>query len=148
MSLLLKRKPSTEKATIGELYAPDGGFVCHTLEDVIRDHKEAGATCIPAGEYEVIINWSNRYQRLMPRLLAVPFYTGVLIHPGNVAAHTHGCILVGRWDANLPDFVGHSRDTFDVVFTMIRKMGEKGKVFLKIEGGFEAKDWKVVPSAI
>ena len=81
-------------ATTGELYV-DGKFVCYTLEDAIRKEKIKGVTAIPAGTYDVIINMSTRFKRLMPLLLNVPDFEGVRIHPGNTAEDTEGCIRVG-----------------------------------------------------
>ncbi len=143
--LTLRRKHLSEKSTVGELYLPSGEFFCHTLEDVVRSHKVPGKTAIPAGEFEVVIAWSNRYARAMPRLLDVPFYSGILIHPLNVAEQTEGCVGVGRYDDNVPDFIGHSRDTFDLLFPVLRKLTEKGKTFLKIDGGYPAAEWGLVP---
>ena len=105
MKIELHRRKLTAKATLGDLFV-DGVFECHTLEDVVRLNdpttpqnegaKVWGATAIPAGVYKVIINLSQRFKRLMMRLLNVPDFTGILIHGGNTAEDTHGCILVGQ----------------------------------------------------
>jgi hypothetical protein len=42
----------------------------------------AHETAIPAGRYRVIINRSERFGRMLPRLLEVPGFDGILIHPG------------------------------------------------------------------
>ena len=139
--LTLKRKTLAPGATIGELYGPDGEFLCHTLEDPCRNVKVKGKTAIPAGEFEVIIGWSQKYGRPMPRLLNVPFFEGILIHPGNDAGDSDGCILVGRHDANIQDYVGSFCLIFDTIFPVIRKLTEHGQVTIKIEGGFEAEHW-------
>lgn len=146
--LSLKRAIGQD-STIGELYGPDGAFWCHTLEDVVRNVKIPGKTAIPCGEYEVVVSFSPKYQRLMPRLLDVPFYQGILIHPGNTPDHSEGCILVGKLDPSTPNFVGHSRDTFDRIFPLIRKLAEKGELRVKIEGGFAPESWiKEIPGAV
>jgi len=101
MNLTLHREPSAENATLGELFV-NGTYECKTLEDVVRDlgpngeGKVPGATAIPAGRYQVIINMSPRLKRMMMRLLEVPHFDGVLIHSGNTDADTAGCILVGQ----------------------------------------------------
>ena len=43
----------------------------------------------------MIINISPRFKKLLPRLLGIEGYDGVLIHSGNTAIDTSGCILVG-----------------------------------------------------
>lgn len=139
-TLRLKRTTFTDKSTIGELYMPDGVFQCFTLEDRVRDHKIAGETAIPAGRYQIVVDFSNRFQRLMPLLLNVPFYRGIRIHNGNTPAHTEGCLLVGRKAGE--DRINESIPAFDDLFPKIRKMVEAGKLFIEIEGGFKAEDWK------
>jgi hypothetical protein len=123
MKLTLLRQPSTLRSTPGTLLI-DGIFECYTLEDVVRPVKIQNQTAIPAGEYEVIINSSARFKRLMPLLLNVPGYDGVRIHPGNTDADTDGCILVG--DVPSHDFLGSSRPAF-------------GRLFPKLKVAFDAK---------
>lgn len=143
-NLHLRRGKSTEKSTPGELYLPDGSFACHTLEDVCRKEKIQNMTAIPAGRYEVIIGWSDRNQRLMPRLLEVPFFKGILIHSGNYPEHSSGCVLVGKKKGE--DSIFESRIAFEELFPKIRKLTEKGKLFIEIEGGYPIEEWATATS--
>lgn len=99
MKLRVERLWKKPTYTVGRLYV-DGKLYCNTLEDVVRDlTKEAkvpGKTAIPAGTYKVIFNWSPKFGRNLPRLLNVPHFDGILIHPGNTADDSAGCILVGK----------------------------------------------------
>ena len=95
MTLRVIREPSTAAATMGLLLI-DGVFTCWTLEDVVREVKIPGETAIPAGRYEVRLSLSQRFQKLLPEILAVPGFAGIRIHAGNTQADTHGCVLVGR----------------------------------------------------
>ena len=117
MELLLQRRFRGPKYTIGTLYI-NGERFCDTLEDVDRGLscklreaenirlKIAGATAIPVGTYHITLDqvsskfryksWAQPYGGRLPRLLSVPAFTGVLIHPGNTAADTEGCLLVGE----------------------------------------------------
>lgn len=74
----------------------DSHYVCDTLEDAVRETKIPGMTAIPAGRYKVIVNHSPRFGRELPRLLGVPGFEGILIHRGNTAGDTAGCILLGE----------------------------------------------------
>ena len=107
MKLVLKRTAKRPTYTIGKLYV-DGVYFCDTLEDAdrglsqdmplleIQRIKVMHETAIPAGTYKVIVSQSPRFGRLLPRLLDVPGFEGILIHRGNTDKDTSGCILVGE----------------------------------------------------
>lgn len=99
MKLRVERLWKKPAYTVGRLFV-DGKFFCNTLEDTVRDlsneKKVYGKTAIPYGQYKVVYNWSPKFGRNLPRLLNVPAFEGILIHPGNTADDSAGCILVGR----------------------------------------------------
>lgn len=99
MKLKLQRRFLTPTYTIGTLFI-DGERFCDTLEDCVRDltkeSKVMHRTAIPHGTYRVIVNVSPKFGRELPRLMDVPHFEGILIHRGNNADHTSGCILVGE----------------------------------------------------
>lgn len=120
MKLLVKRTYKGPKYTIGKLYV-DGQYFCDTIEDVDRGLKQGmslndilrikvkGKTCIPYGTYVVTVNVvSGKYSNYtkypfakevgarMPRILNVPGFEGILIHPGTTAEDTDGCLIVGQ----------------------------------------------------
>jgi hypothetical protein len=80
----------------------------------------------------------------MPRLLDVPYYQGILIHSGNRPEHTEGCLLVGRKMGENEIF--ESIPAFEDLFPKIKKLTEKGKLYIQIEGGFPREAWKMAPS--
>ena len=130
MDLRVKRLEFSDDSTIGEL-SVDGQFECYTLEDKVRPVKIKGKTAIPAGRYEVVINFSQRFQKPLPLLLNVPNFEGVRIHPGNVSANTEGCILVG--DTRRVNFVGQSRVAFNRLFQKMKTAAKIQKIFIEIE---------------
>lgn len=102
MEMKLVRRWSSPNSTIGELSiatAAGDGFECFTLEDVVRPagEKVPGKTAIPEGRYRVTLEPSPKFHgAIRPRLHDVPNFTGILIHAGNTAKDSEGCILVGR----------------------------------------------------
>ena len=76
------------------------------MEAKKEDIKIYGKTAIPTGTYKIVMNvvsetfknrsWAKPYGGKLPRLVNVPGYEGVLIHVGNTADDTSGCLLVGR----------------------------------------------------
>jgi hypothetical protein len=132
MNLTLLRKVFSDVSTIGDLLI-DGNFECKTLEDTVRRLKIPGVTCIWSGRYEVVINWSNRFNRPMPLLLNVPQFDGIRIHKGNWAQNTDGCILLGQ--ISLVDQLANSELAFDAFFPKLQVALLSGKVFIDIVGG-------------
>jgi hypothetical protein len=108
MKLKVVRKWFTDKSTIGELFI-DNVFECYTLEDVTRPKgvKIDGKTAIPIGDYKIVVDFSNRFQKLMPHVLNVPGFEGIRIHAGNTDKDTEGCLLLGQSKGS--DFIGSSK---------------------------------------
>lgn len=133
MELRVKRKFFGENYTIGELLI-DGEYFCDTLEDTVRpfgkngEGKIAGQTAIPIGTYRVAMTYSQRFKRVLPQVLNVPFFEGIRIHPGNTAEDTHGCILVGKNSEK--GKVLESKATFDRLFTILNN--NRGDLMIKI----------------
>lgn len=150
MELNIKRIARRETYTIGRLYI-DGKYFCETLEDkdrglrqdmpiaVIRATKRKGITAIPTGRYRITLavqspKFSKRaiYQfcnGYLPRLINVPGYDGVLIHIGNTARDTEGCLLVGK--NTQVGKVLDSRKMFIELYD--RLLGAKDDIYIKIE---------------
>ena len=148
MKLLLDRKWKKEGYTIGQLYV-DGVFFSNTLEDKdrgltssmsleeIKRIKKAGITAIPTGTYNVRMDitspkygnreWfiKNCNEGKVPRLENVPGYAGILIHPGNIAEHTDGCILVGKNDVK--GKVTKSKEYFLSLYNKMYNAYKKGE---------------------
>lgn len=134
VELLVVRLPSTDTATEGSMFY-DGKFECYTLEDPVRKEKVYGKTAIPAGRYEVILNMSNRFKRVLPLLLGVSGFDGIRIHRGNKAKDTLGCILVGdQQTSSTDDFIGMSKQAEERLIKKLEADKAKGKkIFITIK---------------
>ena len=134
----------------------NGQYFCDVIEDrdrgltstmsieEIKKKKKAGDTAIPTGTYKVRMdipsprfsksNWyiKNCNGAKMPRLKDVPGYDGVLVHCGNTAKDTEGCILVGKNDVK--GMVTKSKDYFlklyNIMYTAYKK-GENIEITIK-----------------
>lgn len=146
MKLELKRIAKKSTYTIGKLYV-DGQFVCNTLEDTdrgltqntplseIKKIKVTSKTAIPTGTYEITMNvisprfgsksFYKQYANngRLPRLLNVPGFEGVLIHVGNTAEDSAGCILVGN--NTVVGKVMNSKETFKKLYPILQKAKDK-----------------------
>lgn len=129
MKIKLYRLRETNNATIGMLFI-DGVYFCDTLEDKIREKKIMHETCIDAGIYQVIINYSQRFERQMPLLIDVPKFVGIRIHSGNTIANTSGCILLG--DAGCSDYLVNTTSFFNEFYLKLQKALIKGKCTIEI----------------
>ena len=147
MILKIDRRWKKSTYTIGILYI-DGALFCNTLEDRDRGLKQedlptyisarkiAGETAIPTGTYGVAMDvTSPKYAAVawyrkfcggkMPRLLAVPGFDGILIHPGNTSLDTKGCILVGR-NTKVGQLT-ESRATFEKLYKRMKAAADRGE---------------------
>jgi hypothetical protein len=138
--LRLTRKYKGPNYTIGSLYI-DNKYFCDTLEDVdrgldykmtlseIKSKKIQDQTAIPTGVFKVSLHeislrfknrpWAIKYDGKIPRLIDVPGFDGVLIHPGNTPSDTSGCILVGQ--NKIKGKVVNSVSTFDKLMNELLK---------------------------
>jgi hypothetical protein len=118
MKIEVFRQPSDDVCTLGELVI-NGTHECYTLEDVVRPDGEKvfGKTAIPYGTYLVVATFSQHFQRDLPLLVNVPNFSGVRIHPGNTAADTEGCVIVGKLRGVAS--VGKSVDAFSSLYAKI-----------------------------
>ena len=147
MKLTLKRTFKGPQYTIGKLYV-NGVYECDTLEDTdrglnetqslleIQSKKVYGQTAIPTGTYSINMTtvspkfkdraWAKPYKGILPRLENVKGYEGVLIHVGNKAEDTLGCILVG--ENKVKGQVINSTATFYELMTVLLKAQSAGEV--------------------
>lgn len=150
MKLELIRKYKKEEYTIGELFI-NGKYFCDVLEDKdrgltsdmslneIKEKKVYGETAIPTGTYKVDMNtvspsfkdriWAKPYNGKLPRLLDVPGYEGVLIHVGNFASESLGCLLVGR--NKTKGMVNDSKNTFNELMDVL--LADKDNITITIK---------------
>lgn len=146
MEITLHRKYPKDSYTIGNLYI-DGKWFCNTIEDkdrglyqgmdkeTISQIKVYAETAIPYGRYKVTLNVQSpkfstykKYQfckGYLPRLLDVPGFDGILIHIGNKATQSAGCILVGvnREKGKVLD----SEKTFRALYEILDEANKRGE---------------------
>lgn len=144
MKLTLKRINKTEKYTEGILYI-NGERFCSTIEDTdrgltnemsiteIQSKKVYGETAIPKGTYQITLDvvspkfkdrsWATFCEGKLPRLLDVPGFEGVLIHVGNEASNSLGCLLVGQKTKN--GWVSNSTQTFKDLYYKLKQVTDQ-----------------------
>lgn len=129
--MTLTREEYTDKSTIGKMLL-DGEFQCFTLELSARK-QEGVKNCIPAGRYEIKMQYSARFTMDTPHLQNVPGRTFIEIHPGNKPEDTEGCILLGKTKDT--DWVGSSRLAYQDLIPKIEAKLAQEKLYLEVIGG-------------
>lgn len=154
MKLMTDRAWKKDTYTIGRFFI-DGKRFYETLEDKDRGLKQTdtlfhiemvkvpGETAIPSGTYEVRIDIvSPKYKAVkwyddlcggrMPRIMNVPGFDGILIHPLTSALDSRGCIGVGR--NTVKGKLTSSRDTFKALYKKMEEAVERGeKITIEIK---------------
>lgn len=147
MELLVDRAWKKDTYTISRLYV-DGVRFNEILEDrdrglsqsdplsYIISEKVSCETAIPSGTYNVRMDIvSPKYAAVkwykdlcggkMPRLEKVPGFDGILIHPGNTALDSSGCLLPGK--NTKVGQVTASRETFQVLYKKMKAAHDRGE---------------------
>lgn len=154
MEVKLKRIARKPTYTIGRVFV-NGARFCDSVEDRDRGLQQSmtpaeivsikvpGETAIPAGRYRIDMDtYSSRYGGVqfykdlcggcLPRLVNVPGYAGVLIHAGNTAADSAGCIIVGENKA--VGMVLNSRVTLTKLYNAMKAAHAAGEeIWITIE---------------
>ena len=122
INLLLIRNTFSKKSTIGELFL-NGERICDTLENPWQDNQR-NVSCIPEGIYPVRLrlpreSGTRDYIHLLVKEVKDRDY--ILIHIGNTAKDTSGCILVGL--GSQQDFVSNSTLAMDLLIKEIIHLG-------------------------
>lgn len=141
MELILQRLTFTDISTEGELRG--AGKVFDTLELPVKDGLPGSA--IPPGQYLIQLlpspkfmastdSWVEQYASQIPHVLGIPKRSNILIHWGNSAMDTEGCILVG--DTAAADYIGQSRKAFSELWTLLKAAKDAGEIIsLTVQGG-------------
>lgn len=127
---IIRRWPRSEY-TIGDFYI-GGKNVFNSLE---RPLTGDGPVAIPPGEYEVDMtivspkykerSWSKKWGGIVPTIKDVPGHDRILIHPGNTAADTTGCVCPGY--NRVKGKVVESVKCYDELMTAFTKAHNEGK---------------------
>jgi len=154
MELKLRRIAKKNGYTIGKL-SINGKYYCDTLEDsdrgldsgmsldMLKHKKLAHITAIPTGRYQVTmdiisprLSKSKFYKQFgegrVPRLLNVPAFEGILIHCGNTAKDTDGCILIGK--NSKVGMVLDSKITYSNLYPLLEAAYKRNeRIFITVE---------------
>ena len=122
INLLLIRNTFSKESTIGELFL-NGERICDTLENPWVDNQR-NVSCIPEGVYPVRLRLPREsatrdYIHLLVKDVKDRDY--ILIHIGNTAKDTSGCILVGLGTEQ--DVVHNSTLAMDLLIKEILNLG-------------------------
>lgn len=105
MQIKLHSREVFTDATVGSL-SVDNVFECFIREPGIRSDRLfiGGETALPAGHYNVSLEMSRRFSRLLPLLASTgpnhfdrrSVRLGIWIHPGHPREETYGVLLLGQ----------------------------------------------------
>lgn len=149
--LQLERLEKQKKYTVGRLDA--GEIKIDTLErwdsgitsstDLIEIYRMKKKKCaIPSGTYRIVLASSARFSSrsfyknyssgLLPRLVDVRGFEGILMHCGSSVLDTAGCILVGEICGH--GILKNSRINYIKLFRLLKRWWDDGdEIYIKIK---------------
>ena len=99
------------------------GIELQTLEPPRQKKKPR---CIPSGLYKIVLEYSDRFKRVLPELKDVPGFTEIKLHAGNYPSDTKGCIIPGM--KGREDMVERSREAMELIFKALIEAHKQGKI--------------------
>jgi hypothetical protein len=147
LEIVSLRDPSVGDSTAAYVEV-DGQFLCHSIEDPVREPKEGrpsgdwaalerwvrswkvpGETAVPWCRTPVIIDMSARFKKRMIHLTRVPGFEGVRAHSGLTPKHSEGCVLLGdelyKTPAGWRVKDGESKPAVDRLFAIVQEALER-----------------------
>ena len=147
MLVELKRIFNCSTYCISHIYV-DGSYVCDAIEDTdrmldqkmtveeIMKKKIYAHTAIPTGRYKITLDVvSPKYSKTkyymdfckgkLPRILDVKGFAGILMHKGNTAKDSAGCIILGY--NTIKGMVTSSKQAFEALYHKLdcaRRIGQ------------------------
>ena len=131
-------------STLSEIYL-NNQFICYGLEDIPREQKIPGSTCIPAGRYKLGFNrdggmngnYYDRYPKMhrgMIEIKDIPGFSYVYIHIGNTHKETAGCLLVGtQYVFEQGDYrLEQSITAYKKLYPLLVELMVLGEVFIEV----------------
>lgn len=128
VTINLVRKWETSTSTIGEFSITNTDIVGYILEEKGPSTTVSGLERrIPAGTYNLKMHNGTKFQDVLKLYNSeVPESRAILIHAGNSAADTEGCLLPGMTKGT--DFVGDSRTALGKIMDYVEEIGVEGAV--------------------
>lgn len=137
MELKVIRSVFNPRSTLGKMYI-NNVFFAYTCEDTDRNlegncrKKIRNQTAIDMGRYEVILSFSNRFQKYLPLLLNVACFEGIRIHGGNTAEDSEGCILIGT-HGDMKEKIWSCASKVSGLVSALKAVERREKIFITIE---------------
>ncbi len=136
MEIKVIRSVFNPNSTLGKMYVDDT-FFAYTCEDTVRDLKSdcsgkiKNQTAIAFGRYELILSFSNRFQKYLPLLLNVKCFEGIRIHGGNTSADSEGCILIGT-QGDMKSKIWNCKSKVNGLVSLLKSAEKKEKIWIEI----------------
>jgi hypothetical protein len=101
-------------------------------------------SAIPEGTYPVVLApspkfmrsndpWVLKFAQLMPHIIRIPDRTLIMLHWGNTAEDTDGCVLVGM--AMETNFIRNSREAFEKLWLAIETPARSNDCAITVQTG-------------
>lgn len=112
-----------------------GPFACFTVEPPWHENR-VGKSCVPAGLYRLVLEFSPRFNRKLWELKDVPGRSEAKIHPANRAAELEGCIAPGETIGHDAQgwFISNSRATVEAFHKTLGDATEAELLILDVPG--------------